>query len=90
MLQIMARTQSIADSTVRYRVGPYNTWLTVQTDSNVLYILPDSLESVYDPGGDILYYEPKSTLRLDGRLGELLFVATYEISTSTVTVFRFL
>ena len=35
-----------------------------------IYILPDSSQSVYDPGGDVLYYEPKSTLRLDGRLGK--------------------
>ena len=35
-----------------------------------IYILPHMSESVYDPGGDVLYYEPKSTLRLDGRLGK--------------------
>ena len=56
--------------------------------SKVIYILPDSSESVYDPGGDVLYYEPKSTLRLDGRLGELIFAVTYATSTSTATVFR--
>ena len=50
----------------------------------VIYILPHSFESVYDPGGDVLYYEPKSTLRLDGRMGELIFEVTSAKCTSTV------
>ena len=50
-----------------------------------IYMLPDSSESVYDPGGDVLYYEPKSTLRLDGRLGKLILVARCAKSSPTVT-----